>query len=98
MEQLQRTMTTKETKHPKNTTINKDFDLKKLVLFNDDINSFEFVINTLIEVCGHDANQAETCAWIAHYRGKCAVKKGDFITLKKYYNELTFRNLTVDIQ
>jgi ATP-dependent Clp protease adaptor protein ClpS len=89
-------MTTKEKKHVENTT--DQTKGKKLVLFNDDVNSFEYVINTLIEVCGHDANQAETCTWIAHFKGKCAVKKGDEASLKKYYNEMTLRKLTVEIQ
>ena len=51
-------------------------DLKNLVVFNDDINTFDHVINTLIRVCRHTAEQAEQCTWIIHYKGKCAVKTG----------------------
>jgi len=72
--------------------------LKNLVLFNDDYNTFDYVINTLKEVCGHGAHQAETCAMIAHYKGKCVVKKGCFDELKQCFDELSFRNLTVEIQ
>jgi len=72
--------------------------LKELILFNDEVNTFEFVIESLIEVCGHDVNQAETCAYVAHYKGKCPVKSGSFIDLKPKYNEMTLRGLTVDIE
>lgn len=51
-------------------------DERDLVVFNDDVNTFEHVINTLIRVCNHSAEQAEQCTWIIHYKGKCSVKKG----------------------
>jgi ATP-dependent Clp protease adaptor protein ClpS len=51
-------------------------DDKSLVVFNDDVNTFEHVINTLIRVCRHTKHQAEQCTLIIHYKGKCAVKKG----------------------
>ncbi len=60
----------------------KDEDLKDLVVFNDDINTFEHVINTLIKVCSHNSEQAEQCTWIIHYKGKWCVRKGSFIELK----------------
>jgi ATP-dependent Clp protease adaptor protein ClpS len=53
-----------------------------LVVFNDDINTFEHVIDTLIRVCRHSTEQAEQCTWIIHYKGKCAVKNGTFSDLK----------------
>lgn len=52
--------------------------VKDLVVFNDDFNTFEHVINTLIKVCKHSQEQAEQCTWIIHYKGKCAVKNGTF--------------------
>lgn len=73
-------------------------DTKELILYNDDYNTFEFVIETLVEVCGHDWHQAEQCAYIAHYKGKCPVKSGTFFDLKPPYDEMTHRNLTVEIQ
>lgn len=57
-------------------------DLMDLVVFNDDINTFEHVINTLIKVCNHTPEQAEQCTWIIHYTGKCAVKTGCYDYLK----------------
>ena len=49
-----------------------------LVVFNDDYNSFEHVIETLVDVCGHGMEQAEQCTWIIHFKGKCAVKSGSY--------------------
>jgi ATP-dependent Clp protease adaptor protein ClpS len=51
-------------------------DGQKLVLFNDDVHSFDFVIEALMEVCGHELLQAEQCTVLVHYKGKCAVKNG----------------------
>lgn len=70
---------------------------KELILFNDDFNTFDFVIDTLIDVCGHDPMQAEQCALVAHYNGKCGVKKGSFEILKPMHDEMTNRDLTVSI-
>ncbi len=72
--------------------------LKSLILYNDEVNTFDFVISTLIEVCEHEPLQAENCAWITHYRGKCNVKKGPLDDLKPRYNEMTNRMLTVEIK
>ncbi len=57
-------------------------DLMDLVVFNDDINTFDHVINTLIRVCKHTAEQAEQCTLLIHYKGKCAVKSGTFDFLR----------------
>jgi len=70
---------------------------KSLVLFNDDFNTFDFVIDTLIDVCGHDVLQAEQCALIVHYKGKCAVKSGSHSALKPPFTEMSNRDLTVSI-
>ena len=70
---------------------------KSLVLFNDDFNTFDFVIETLVDVCGHDYLQAEQCALIVHYKGKCAVKSGSPSELKPPFKEMSHRDLTVAI-
>ncbi len=70
---------------------------KSLLLINDDVNTFEYVIDTLMKVCHHTREQAETCAWITHYKGKCAVMHGSFEELKPYYDILLGHQLTVKI-
>lgn len=59
-----------------------DIEECELVVFNDDINTFDHVIKVLIKVCQHTAEQAEQCALIIHYKGKCTVKKGSREKLK----------------
>ena len=70
---------------------------KSLLLINDDVNTFEYVIDTLMKVCHHTREQAETCAWITHYKGKCAIMHGSFEELKPYYDILLAHQLTVKI-
>jgi ATP-dependent Clp protease adaptor protein ClpS len=69
-----------------------------VVIYNDDVNTFDFVINSLIEVCEHNPIQAEQCTFIIHYKGKCDVKKGDFKELRPIRNELTNRGITAVIE
>ena len=57
-------------------------DQLDLIVYNDDYNTFDHVIDTLITVCGHDVVQAEQCTHLIHFKGKCAVKKGTFEELK----------------
>lgn len=59
-----------------------DIDECELVVFNDDINTFEHVTKILIKVCQHTPEQAEQCTLIIHYKGKCSVKKGSRSKLK----------------
>ena len=89
---------TKEKKYTDIKESTKDKEKRKLILWNDEVNSFDFVIDSLIEVCGHSPEQAETCTWIAHFKGKCPVKSGSFDELKPLYSELTNRKLTVEIR
>jgi ATP-dependent Clp protease adaptor protein ClpS len=56
----------------------------ELVVFNDDFNTFDHVIRTLIKVCKHTPEQAEQCTWLIHYKGRCTVKMGSFDFLKPY--------------
>ncbi len=71
--------------------------VKKLILFNDDHNTFDFIIKALVEVCKHDEMQAENCALIAHYKGKCAIKNGTINDLRPKYVEMTNRQILVEI-
>ncbi|MDQ2658245.1 MAG: ATP-dependent Clp protease adaptor ClpS [Bacteroidota bacterium] len=59
-------------------------DLMDLVVFNDDVNTFDHVITTLIRVCQHTPEQAEQCAFLIHHKGKCAVKSGAFEYLRPF--------------
>jgi ATP-dependent Clp protease adaptor protein ClpS len=59
-----------------------DQEPKSLIVFNDDYNTFDHVINTLVKICKHTLQQAEQCTWLIHYRGKCVVKTGNFRKLK----------------
>ena len=70
----------------------------RLLLFNDEQHTFDYVIDTLMEVCGHEAEQAEQCALIAHIKGKCVVKSGESDCLKKMKQELSTRGLTVSVE
>ena len=57
-------------------------DERDLMVYNDDFNTFDHVINTLVKVCKHSLQQAEQCTWLIHYKGKCSVKKGSYEELK----------------
>ncbi len=78
----------------KNDIKNKDknSDIKNLILLNDDVNIFDYVIEVLIDVCSHTPAQAEQCAMIAHFKGKCAVKSGDYSELKPICFEMNQKN------
>lgn len=69
-----------------------------LIVWNDDVNTFDWVIDSLIDICDHTPEQAEQCALLVHYKGKCGVKKGDFETLRPKAEALIDRGIqaTVD--
>jgi ATP-dependent Clp protease adaptor protein ClpS len=69
-----------------------------LVVWNDEVNTFDWVIETLMEVCGHTAEQAEQCAYIIHYQGKYAVKNGTFDDLKPQCDAITDRGIGATIE
>jgi len=70
----------------------------KIVLFDDDVNTFDFVIESLMNVCGHDDLQAEQCTLIVHYKGKCDIKNGEYGKLEPLCTALLDRGLTAEIQ
>jgi ATP-dependent Clp protease adaptor protein ClpS len=69
-----------------------------LIVWNDEINTFEWVIKTLIEVCNHDKEQAEQCTLIIHNKGKCSVKTGEYDTLKPLCDGITDRGIGATIE
>ncbi|PWJ54529.1 ATP-dependent Clp protease adaptor protein ClpS [Dyadobacter jejuensis] len=72
-------------------------DMLKLVIYNDDVNTFDWVIDTLMEVCGHTSEQAEQCTIIIHYKGKCSVKEGEFGELLPMRNSICERGISAEI-
>ena len=70
---------------------------KNLVIYNDDYNTFEHVIDSLVKVCKHEAIQAEQCTYIIHHNGKCAVKNGSLEDLRPMRHALTERGLDAKI-
>lgn len=69
-----------------------------IVLFNDDVNTFDHVIATLVKVCNHEPLQAEQCALLVHYKGKCDVKSGDITELVPMCSALLDAGLSAEIQ
>ena len=69
----------------------------QIILFNDEVNTFDHVINTLIEVCGHTTEQAEQCSLIVHYKGKCSVKRGSYDELETKCIRLHAAGLSAEI-
>lgn len=71
---------------------------RDLVVFNDDVNTFDHVIESLIKVCKHELEQAEQCTWIIHFNGKCQVKRGEFEKLEPMCTALLDRGISAEIQ
>jgi ATP-dependent Clp protease adaptor protein ClpS len=69
-----------------------------LILYNDDVNTFDWVIDSLVKVCRHLPEQAEQCSYIVHYNGKCAVKEGEFDKLRPMCEALLDRGLSAVIE
>lgn len=87
----------KEKTSKKTKVVSSTEKMRNLILFNDDYNTFDYIIKALVEVCDHDELQAENCALVAHYKGKCHIKKGTIDKLRPIYVELTARQITVEI-
>lgn len=77
------------------TSLEKSF---QLIVWNDDVNTFEWVIETLVDICGHSAEQAEQCALIIHSQGKYAVKYGSYETLKPLCEAITDRGINATVE
>ena len=69
----------------------------EIIVYNDDVNTFDHVIETLIRVCDHTAEQAEQCSLIVHYNGKCTVKTGSYDKLKPQCTQLLEAGLSAEI-
>ncbi|RCT56214.1 ATP-dependent Clp protease adaptor ClpS [Winogradskyella sp. KYW1333] len=69
----------------------------EIILFNDDVNTFDHVIDTLIYACDHTPEQAEQCSIIVHYKGKCTVKTGPYEDLEPRCSKLLEAGLSAEI-
>jgi ATP-dependent Clp protease adaptor protein ClpS len=76
----------------------KEARVRDLVLYNDDVNTFDHVIECLIEICDHDLVQAEQCTYIVHYNGKCTIKSGTYTKLRPMKDGLCDRGLSAVIK
>jgi len=90
-------MGTKKHTHKEHNVLEQEVDLYEIVLFNDDINTFDFVISSLIDVCDHSLEQAEQCTILVHYKGKCSVKSGEYKELKPRCTRLLGLGLSAKI-
>ena len=71
---------------------------RDLIVYNDDFNTFDFVIESLIEVCDHSRTQAEQCTLIIHHKGKCQVKRGQFKDIQVMCTALLERGITAEVE
>lgn len=69
-----------------------------LVVWNDEVNTFEWVIETLVEICGHSIEQAEQCAYIIHFRGKYAVQSGSYDHLRPKCEAIIDRGINATVE
>lgn len=90
-------MNTKEKVLEEVETLLEEKNQNEIVLYNDDVNTFDHVIDTLIAACDHSAIQAEQCSLIVHYNGKCTVKTGDMKDLKPRCSKLLDAGLSAEI-
>lgn len=70
----------------------------QLIVWNDEVNTFEWVIDTLMEICGHTEDQAEQCAMLIHFKGKYAVKNGNYDELKSMCDAITDRGIGATVE
>jgi ATP-dependent Clp protease adaptor protein ClpS len=88
----------------KEKILHKDNKLKRgsesgtLILYNDDVNTFEHVIKSLVEICGHDSVQAEQCALIVHFKGSCEIKLGVVEVLNAMSRSLNAKGLNSKVE
>ena len=90
-------MGTKEKIREDTDVLAKEANEHQIVLFNDDVNTFDHVVETLICVCDHTLEQAEQCSIIVHYKGKCIVKTGAYKDLEALCSKLLQADLSAEI-
>lgn len=78
-------------------TLEKAVESYELILLNDEVNTFDYVIDVLIRVCEHEAIQAEQCAWLTHFKGKCSVRSGKLEDMSVLCISLLDAGLTAEV-
>lgn len=90
-------MSSREKLSEKVKSDSKEKKVSEIVLYNDDVNTFDHVIETLIYACEHTPEQAEQCSLLVHYKGKCTVKTGAYDELKPRCSKLLEAGLSAEI-
>lgn len=90
-------MSTKEKIQEEVDVLEKEINQHEIVLFNDDVNTFDHVIDSLIDVCDHTLEQAEQCSILVHYKGKCTVKTGEYKDLEPRCSKLLQLGLSAEL-
>ncbi|MGB1169471.1 MAG: ATP-dependent Clp protease adaptor ClpS [Flavobacteriaceae bacterium] len=90
-------MSTKEKFKEEDDVLEKEVNQHHIVLHNDEVNTFDFVINSLITVCQHTVEQAEQCTWLVHFKGKCTVKTGELKELEPRCSKLLSLGLSAEL-
>lgn len=90
-------MSTKEKIQEEVDVLEKEVNQHEIVLYNDDVNTFDFVIDSLIDVCERTLEQAEQCTILVHYKGKCTVKTGEYKDLKPRCSKLLSLGLSAEL-
>jgi ATP-dependent Clp protease adaptor protein ClpS len=90
-------MSTKEKILEEVAVLEKEVFQHEIVLYNDDVNTFDHVIESLINVCEHTPEQAEQCATLVHYKGKCTVKSGEYKDLEPRCSKLLQLGLSAEL-
>ncbi|MBT27820.1 MAG: hypothetical protein CMC62_02725 [Flavobacteriaceae bacterium] len=90
-------MSVKEKTKKELSSSTENSEIHEIILYNDDINTFDHVIDCLISICDHTPLQAEQCTLIVHYKGKCSVKSGTLFDLKPRLKKLSAADLTAEI-
>jgi len=90
-------MSTKEKIKEEVDVLEQNVNQHEIVLHNDDVNTFDHVIDSLIDVCDHTLEQAEQCATLVHYKGKCTVKSGEYKDLEPRCSRLLQLGLSAEL-
>ena len=85
-----------QTQHDEDTDVLEE-EVHNLIVWNDHVNTFDWVIDSLVDICGHENMQAEQCALIIHHKGKCGVKRGSFDDLRPQAEALIDRGIQATI-